>query len=56
MYGMVSGNRGCSLLSGLCSGAKFGATDESAVKGLLESALEVEVVRRVLGANGTLVF
>ena len=35
---MVIGNRGGSLLSGLCSGAKFGATDESAVKALLESA------------------
>ena len=37
MYGIVIGNRG-SLLSGLCSGAKFGATDESTVKALLESA------------------
>ena len=38
MYGMVIGNRGGSLLSELCSGTKFGATDESAVKALLESA------------------
>ena len=37
MYGIVIGNRG-SLLSGLCSGAKFGVTDESAVKALLELA------------------
>ena len=37
MYGIVIGNRG-SLLSKLCSGAKFGVTDESAVKVLLESA------------------
>ena len=37
MCGIVIGNRG-SLLSRLCSGAKFGVTDESAVKALLESA------------------
>ena len=37
MYGIAIGNRG-SLLSRLCSGAKFEVTDESAVKALLESA------------------
>ena len=38
MYGVEIGNWGGSLLSGSCSGVRFGATDESAVKALLESA------------------